>query len=55
MVLDRDRKPPDPRVKRWPLGHRPRTQHIARLQAKVEVQGRRVVQLHDKAMLGDHS
>jgi len=54
MVLYRDGEPPDRGVERWPLGYRPGTQHVARLQTEVEMQRRRVVQLHDKSRQGNH-
>ena|SRR5580704_15072944 len=55
VVLNRDGEPPDPRVEGGPLGYRPRTEDVARLQAEVEMQRRRVVQLHDKTRRHDHA
>ena len=43
MVLDRHGQPPDRRVQRRALGHRPRPQHVAGLDPQVEMQRRRVV------------
>jgi hypothetical protein len=48
VVLDRHRQPPDPGVKRGPPGHRPRAQHLARLDPEVVMQPRGIVQLHDE-------
>ena len=46
MVLDGHRKPPDPGVKRGSPRHRPRPQHLTRLDTKVIMQPRGVMQLH---------
>jgi hypothetical protein len=54
MIVDRDRESPDTRVERRPFGHRPRPQHVTGLQAEVEVQRRRVMQLHNEARPADH-
>src|ERR1700722_19672529 len=55
MVLNRYGEPPDRGVERWPLGYRPGTQDVARLQAEIEMQRRRVVQLDDKSRQDDHA
>jgi RTX calcium-binding nonapeptide repeat (4 copies) len=49
VVLDGHRQPPNRGIERRTLRDRPRAQHVAELQAQVEVQRRRVVQLHDEA------
>jgi hypothetical protein len=48
VVLDGHSEPPYPGVKRRSLGHRPRAQHLTRLDTEVVVQPRGVVQLHDE-------
>src|SRR5580698_9712755 len=55
MVLNRDGEPPDRGIERWPLGYRPGTQYVARLQTEIEMQRRRVVQLDDKSRQDDHA
>jgi len=55
MILDRDGQPPDPRIERRSLGLRPRAQHVARLQPKIEVQRGGVVQLHNEARRFSHA
>src|SRR6266567_1299421 len=49
MVFHRHGQPPHTRIERRSLGHRPRAQYPACLQAEVEVQRRRVMQLDDEA------
>src|SRR5271154_3460514 len=49
VILDRDRQPPDCRVDRWALWNGPRAQYVTDLQAEVEMQCGRVVELDDEA------
>src|SRR5690242_18012704 len=49
VVFHRHGQPADSRIERWPSRDRPRAQYVACLQAEVEVQRRRVMQLDDEA------
>ena len=46
VVLDRYGKPPDTGIQRWPLGNRPRPQDLAGPDPEIEMQRRRVMELH---------
>lgn len=48
MIPGRHGKAPDTGIKRRPAGHRPGPQDLAGLDPQVEMQSRRVVQLHDE-------
>ena len=54
MVLDRHGQSPRRGVERRALRHRPRAQHVADLEAQVEVQRGRIVKLNDKARHARH-
>lgn len=49
VILDRDGQPPHPRVKRRPLGNRPRPQDITEPDPQIEMQRRGIVELHHEA------
>ena len=49
VVLDRYGKPPDPGIERRPLGNRPRPQDLAGPDPEIEMERRRVVELHHEA------
>src|SRR5580700_1565325 len=49
VVLDRHGQPPDTGIERRPFGNRPRPQDIADPDPEIEMQRRRVVQLHHEA------
>ena len=46
VVLDRYGKPPDTRIERGPPGNRPRPQDLANPDPEIEMQRRRVMELH---------
>jgi hypothetical protein len=48
VILNGDGQAPDRGIERGSLRHGPRAQHAAGLDAQIEVQPRRVVQLHDE-------
>jgi hypothetical protein len=50
VVVDLHREPLGLRVHRGSLGHRPRDERAVDLQAKVEVEGRRLVEVEDPAL-----
>src|SRR5580700_3763441 len=54
MVLDRHGQSARRGVERRALWHRPRAQHVADLEAEVEVQRGRIVKLYDKARHAAH-
>ena len=49
VVLDRHGQPPDTGIQRRPLGNRPRPQYLADPDPEIEMQRRRVVELHHEA------